>query len=144
MAGTRLLASRGLPPALGRAQRGLAARVVAKAEGGGGKGGKNSKGKKEEGGAQAAPGGKSSLHAWAGQAGGGPVKSQVAACGWRERLRTAAAAAAPLTHANACRAATHHALARRPLHSDRARAGDGVQHARQQHRAGAGDPGLLG
>jgi hypothetical protein len=51
MAGTRLLAARGLaPPALGRAaaQRGLCARVVAKAEGGG-KGNK-SKGKKEEGG----------------------------------------------------------------------------------------------
>lgn len=48
MAGTRLLGSRGLAPALGRVQRGLAAHVVAKAEGGG-KANK-SKGKKDEGG----------------------------------------------------------------------------------------------
>jgi hypothetical protein len=53
MAGTRLLSARGLAPVLGRAQRGLAARVVAKADaGGGGKGGgKGGKGKKDEGGA---------------------------------------------------------------------------------------------
>ncbi|GBF91728.1 isoleucyl-tRNA synthetase [Raphidocelis subcapitata] len=49
VSGTRLLGGRALAPALGRAQRGLAARVVAKADAGA-KGNGKSKGKKDEGG----------------------------------------------------------------------------------------------
>jgi hypothetical protein len=102
MAGTRLLAGRGLAPAApGRAHaRGLAARVVAKAEGGG-KANK-SKGKKDEGGEWGLCGPPRRAGARGGDAGGrGARRRQRVACGGAQRA-AAERRRAPRARPRAC------------------------------------------